>query len=186
MKSPISLESVFFFLLTSTLFIVFHFLGIKGILRYHLFYLFFSGILFLVYSSLKNLWASLVVLSMLALFIFFSQSATFGIVPHICPDSNAVVSGIVSAAGTLGGIILAFLFRDLPYRDAFHSTGILFILSSFLTIFLVIPGHGNIFWNEELQYEKRIRGQDSDFTHCTDDSTACSTSTFSIWALLPA
>ena len=114
----------------------------RGQLQCNLIFLAVAGILFMIYSTITNLWASLIVLCSLSFFVFFSQSATFGLVPHICPDSNGVVSGIVSAAGTLGGIMLGFLFRDLPYRDAFHSTGILFILSSFLTV-LLVPHHGD-------------------------------------------
>jgi len=123
--------------------------GMKGRLQCQLVFLLMSGIFFLIYSMITNLWLSVLVLGETSLFVFFSQASTFGIVPYINADSNGVVSGMVNASGTMGGILLGFVFRELPYRDAFYVTGILLILSSFLTLFLVIPGHGGFFSNGE-------------------------------------
>jgi NNP family nitrate/nitrite transporter-like MFS transporter len=47
----------------------------------------------------------------LAVFMDASNGANFGLVPHVHPFANGILSGIVGATGNLGGIIFAIIFR---------------------------------------------------------------------------
>lgn len=47
----------------------------------------------------------------LAVFLDAANGANFGIVPHVHPFANGILSGIVGASGNLGGIVFAVVFR---------------------------------------------------------------------------
>ncbi|EKD17660.1 uncharacterized protein L3040_003541 [Drepanopeziza brunnea f. sp. 'multigermtubi'] len=47
----------------------------------------------------------------LAVFMDAANGANFAVVPHVHPFANGIVSGLVGAAGNLGGIIFAIVFR---------------------------------------------------------------------------
>jgi len=47
----------------------------------------------------------------LAAFMDASNGANFGLVPHVHPFANGILSGLVGACGNLGGIIFAITFR---------------------------------------------------------------------------
>jgi NNP family nitrate/nitrite transporter-like MFS transporter len=46
-----------------------------------------------------------------AFFIEAGNGANFALVPHVHPHANGIVSGVTGAAGNLGGIIFAVIFR---------------------------------------------------------------------------
>ena len=46
-----------------------------------------------------------------ALFIEAGNGANYSLVPHVHPQANGIVSGVTGAAGNLGGIIFAIIFR---------------------------------------------------------------------------
>ncbi|PBP20034.1 MFS general substrate transporter [Diplocarpon rosae] len=47
----------------------------------------------------------------LAVFMDAANGANFAVVPHVHPFANGVLSGVIGAAGNLGGIIFAVIFR---------------------------------------------------------------------------
>ncbi|KAJ5752886.1 hypothetical protein N7520_009803 [Penicillium odoratum] len=47
----------------------------------------------------------------MAFFLEAANGANFGLVPHVHPYANGIVSGLVGGFGNLGGIIFAILFR---------------------------------------------------------------------------
>lgn len=47
----------------------------------------------------------------MALFMDAGNGANFGLVPHVHPHANGIVSGVTGASGNLGGIIFAIIFR---------------------------------------------------------------------------
>jgi NNP family nitrate/nitrite transporter-like MFS transporter len=58
-----------------------------------------------------------------------SQGATFSLVPHVHPHANGIVSGCTGAAGNLGGIVFAIIFRYEPnmYGKVFWIIGVMTI-----------------------------------------------------------
>jgi NNP family nitrate/nitrite transporter-like MFS transporter len=47
----------------------------------------------------------------MAFFLEAGNGANFSLVPHVHPHANGIVSGVTGAAGNLGGIIFAIIFR---------------------------------------------------------------------------
>ncbi|KAF2666535.1 nitrate transporter [Microthyrium microscopicum] len=66
----------------------------------------------------------------LAFFLEAGNGANFGLVPHVHPYANGVVSGFTGASGNLGGIIGAIIFRynGLHYGKSIWIFGIIAIV----------------------------------------------------------
>lgn len=69
--------------------------------------------------------------SLMAIFLEAGNGANFGLVPHVHPHANGVVSGTTGAAGNLGGILFSIIFRFMDhgtnYAKAFWVSGIIHI-----------------------------------------------------------
>ncbi|KAI3323609.1 nitrate transporter [Xylariaceae sp. AK1471] len=69
--------------------------------------------------------------SLMAIFLEAGNGANFGLVPHVHPHANGVVSGTAGAAGNLGGIIFSIIFRFMDngtnYAKAFWVIGLIHI-----------------------------------------------------------
>lgn len=50
----------------------------------------------------------------MAFFMEAGNGANFSLVPHVHPQANGVISGVTGAAGNLGGIVYAIVFRYNP------------------------------------------------------------------------
>jgi MFS transporter, NNP family, nitrate/nitrite transporter len=53
----------------------------------------------------------------MAFFMEAGNGANFSLVPHVHPHANGIVSGVTGAAGNLGGIVFAVIFRYHPGRQ---------------------------------------------------------------------
>lgn len=65
----------------------------------------------------------------MAFFLEGGNGADFGLVPHVHPYANGVVSGFTGAAGNFGGIIFAIIFRynGKAYGKVFWIIGVITI-----------------------------------------------------------
>ncbi|KAF2871002.1 nitrate transporter [Massariosphaeria phaeospora] len=65
----------------------------------------------------------------MAVFLEGGNGANFGLVPHVHPAANGVVSGFTGAAGNLGGIVFAVIFRyhGRDYARVFWIVGVVTI-----------------------------------------------------------
>ncbi|KAL8660089.1 MAG: hypothetical protein Q9226_000081 [Calogaya cf. arnoldii] len=65
----------------------------------------------------------------MAFFLESGNGANFGLVPHVHPHANGIVSGCTGAAGNLGGIVFAIIFRynHKDYAKVFWIIGIMTI-----------------------------------------------------------
>jgi NNP family nitrate/nitrite transporter-like MFS transporter len=65
----------------------------------------------------------------MAVFLEGGNGADFGLVPHVHPYANGVVSGFTGAAGNFGGIIFAIIFRynGKDYGKVFWIIGVITI-----------------------------------------------------------
>ena len=65
----------------------------------------------------------------MAFFLEGGNGANFGLVPHVHPHANGIVSGCTGATGNLGGIIFAIIFRYLGknYGKGFWIIGVITI-----------------------------------------------------------
>jgi NNP family nitrate/nitrite transporter-like MFS transporter len=50
-------------------------------------------------------------ISVMAIFHEAGNGANFALVPHVHPFANGIVSGLTGAAGNLGGVVFAIIFR---------------------------------------------------------------------------
>lgn len=65
----------------------------------------------------------------MAFFLEAGNGASFSLVPHVFPHANGIISGYTGAAGNLGGVIFAILFRfhGSDYQESFWILGIMVI-----------------------------------------------------------
>lgn len=70
----------------------------------------------------------------LAFFLEGANGLNYSLVPHVHPHANGIVSGVVGAAGNLGGIVFAIIFRfsltakaATDYGKAFYTIGAIVI-----------------------------------------------------------
>ncbi|KAI9738843.1 MAG: hypothetical protein M1834_008350 [Cirrosporium novae-zelandiae] len=65
----------------------------------------------------------------LAFFLESGNGANFSLVPHVHPYANGIISGITGAAGNLGGIVFAIIFRylDKDFAKAIWIIGVITI-----------------------------------------------------------
>ncbi|KAJ4290870.1 hypothetical protein N0V90_010066 [Kalmusia sp. IMI 367209] len=65
----------------------------------------------------------------MAVFLEGGNGADFGLVPHVHPHANGVVSGFTGACGNLGGIVFAIIFRynGKAYGKVFWIVGVMTI-----------------------------------------------------------
>ncbi|KAK5082201.1 hypothetical protein LTR05_007344 [Lithohypha guttulata] len=65
----------------------------------------------------------------MAVFLEAGNGANFALVPHVHPFGNGIMSGTVGAAGNLGGVIFAILFRfhGTDYASSFWIMGVMII-----------------------------------------------------------
>ncbi|KAF2835895.1 nitrate transporter [Patellaria atrata CBS 101060] len=78
---------------------------------------------------------------LIAGFAFFLEGANglnFGLVPHVHPYANGIVSGFTGACGNFGGIIFAIIFRyhGTDYAKVFWICGIMFIAFQLAVIWI--------------------------------------------------
>ncbi|KAI0447448.1 nitrate transporter [Xylaria telfairii] len=92
-----------------------------------------TGALLIVIGQLDphKLPVMLGLVSLMALFLEAGNGANFGLIPHVHPHANGVVSGTTGAAGNLGGVIFSIIFRFMDngtnYSKAFWVIGVITI-----------------------------------------------------------
>ncbi|KAF7513164.1 hypothetical protein GJ744_010560 [Endocarpon pusillum] len=76
----------------------------------------------------------------MAFFMEASNGAIFALVPHVSPQANGIVSGVTGAAGNLGGIVFAIIFRYHPgnYHKTIWIIGVM-ILAIHLSVCWIKP-----------------------------------------------
>ncbi|KDE09326.1 hypothetical protein MVLG_00642 [Microbotryum lychnidis-dioicae p1A1 Lamole] len=80
----------------------------------------------------------------MAIFNEMANGLNFSLVPHCVPYSNGIITGIVGAAGNLGGIIYALMFRFHPqqgYAAAWWISGIFAMVVNLVVIAIPPPKH---------------------------------------------
>lgn len=66
-------------------------------------------------------------IAFMAVFLEAGNGANFALVPHVHPFANGILSGITGAAGNLGGVCFAILFRfhHTDYATSFWVAGVM-------------------------------------------------------------
>ncbi|KAI0409667.1 nitrite transporter [Xylaria palmicola] len=92
-----------------------------------------TGVLLILVGRLDphRLPVMLGLVSLMAVFLEAGNGCNFGLIPHVHPQANGIVSGTTGAAGNLGGVIFSIIFRFMDggtnYAKAFWVIGIITI-----------------------------------------------------------
>ncbi|KAI0086011.1 major facilitator superfamily domain-containing protein [Irpex rosettiformis] len=83
-------------------------------------------------SSTPSLAVTIILLVLVALVNEIANGANFSLVPHCNPNSNGFMTGIVGAAGNLGGVWFALMWRyqPQPFGRAFWIAGVVTVVRS--------------------------------------------------------
>jgi NNP family nitrate/nitrite transporter-like MFS transporter len=100
--------------------------------------LFGEGLLLMLFSQMRGLYAAIGVLMLCGLFVHMAAGATFAVVPFINRRALGSVSGIVGAGGNAGAVLSGLLFKSeaLSWPGAFFILGTVVTLGSFATLFI--------------------------------------------------
>jgi NNP family nitrate/nitrite transporter-like MFS transporter len=128
--------------------------GMKGRLVGQAVLLLFEGVTVLVFAQTDTLAGAVIILVLFSMFVQAAEGTSYGIVPYINPRFMGSVSGIVGAGGNVGAVAFGLGFRELDYDSAFTIMGTTVILSSLLTVFISIKGHGGLICGEDLIVDK--------------------------------
>ncbi|KAI0426441.1 nitrite transporter [Xylaria sp. FL1042] len=92
-----------------------------------------TGVFLVVIGQLDphNLSVLVGLVSLMAIFLEAGNGANFGLIPHVHPHANGIVSGTTGAAGNLGGVVFSIIFRFVgsgtDYAKAFWIIGVIHI-----------------------------------------------------------
>lgn len=82
-----------------------------------------EGIGIILFAKAGSLGAAIFLLFFFGLCLKMANGATYSIVPFINPKAVGSVAGIVGAGGNVGAMAIGFLFKGMPYTDAFFYLG---------------------------------------------------------------
>lgn len=105
--------------------------------------LFCEGLLLMVFSQMRGLYAAIPSLMLCGLFVHMAAGATFAVVPFVNRRALGSVAGIVGAGGNAGAVLSGLLFKSdaLSWPAAFFVLGAVVTLGSFSTLFITERVH---------------------------------------------
>ena len=113
---------------------------LKGRLMAHSACLLLEGILLIVFSQMRQLTYAVVAMVFFSLAVMMSEGTTFAIVPYVNPRKIGLISGLVGAGGTSGGMIWNTLWSQMVEYDPskwFLTLGICVLVGNVLSIFIL-------------------------------------------------
>ena len=82
-----------------------------------------EGVGIIFFAKAGSLGAAIFLLFFFGLCLKMANGATYSIVPFINPKAIGSVAGIVGAGGNVGAMLIGFLFKAMPFNDAFFYLG---------------------------------------------------------------
>lgn len=100
--------------------------------------LFGEGMLLMLFSQMRGLYAAIPALMLCGLFVHMAAGATFAVVPFVNRKALGSVAGIVGAGGNMGAVLSGLLFKSesLSWPSAFFVLGAVVTLGSFASLFI--------------------------------------------------
>lgn len=83
-----------------------------------------EGVGIIFFAKAGNLTLAITLMFFFGLCLKMANGATYSIVPFINPKAVGSVAGIVGAGGNVGAMGIGFLFKSMPYADAFFYLGV--------------------------------------------------------------
>jgi NNP family nitrate/nitrite transporter-like MFS transporter len=100
--------------------------------------LFCEGLLLMLFSQMRGLYAAIGVLMLCGLFVHMAAGATFAVVPFLNRSALGSIAGIVGAGGNAGAVLSGLLFKSdaLSWPAAFFLLGTVVTLGSFSSLLI--------------------------------------------------
>jgi NNP family nitrate/nitrite transporter-like MFS transporter len=126
--------------------------GMRGRVVWQTTTLVLEGICIFIFAVVEELWAAILLLTILSIFVGAAEGSTYGIVPYVNRSAPGAVAGIVGAGGPTGGVLFGLGFRQLPdTRDAYFLMASVVLFSGLLSVFINIKGHRGFLCGEEIE-----------------------------------
>jgi NNP family nitrate/nitrite transporter-like MFS transporter len=97
--------------------------GFDGKVSFLAILLLFEGLSIIWFSQSGGLVLAITLMFTFGLCLKMANGATYSIVPFINPEAVGGVAGIVGAGGNIGAMLIGFLFKSMPYAEAFYYLG---------------------------------------------------------------
>jgi NNP family nitrate/nitrite transporter-like MFS transporter len=104
--------------------------GLGGRVKWLFLVLFCEGLLLMLFSRTRGLYASIPTLMICGLFVHMAAGATFAVVPFVNRRALGSVAGIVGAGGNAGAVLSGFMFKT----EAMSWPAALFVLGAAVTV----------------------------------------------------
>jgi NNP family nitrate/nitrite transporter-like MFS transporter len=124
-------------------------LGMRGRLLAQTIFLAAEGALVLIFAGSSSLAGAIIIMIFFSMFVQAAEGSSYGIVPYVDPPNTGSIAGIIGAGGNTGAVGFGLGFRQLDYKEAFYLMGGTILATSFLSIFVHIPGHSGLLWGQE-------------------------------------
>jgi NNP family nitrate/nitrite transporter-like MFS transporter len=82
-----------------------------------------EGVGLMLFARSGNVTMAIIMMFFFGLCLKMANGATYSIVPFVNPKAVGSVAGIVGAGGNIGAMLIGFLFKALPYSEAFFYLG---------------------------------------------------------------
>jgi NNP family nitrate/nitrite transporter-like MFS transporter len=98
--------------------------------------LFGEGLLLMLFSQTRGLYAAIASLMVCGLFVHMAAGATFAVAPFLNRRAQGSVAGIIGAGGNVGAVLSGLLFKSdaLSWPSAFLLIGVAVALGSFASL----------------------------------------------------
>lgn len=93
-----------------------------------------EGISIICFAKAGGITLAIVLMFTFGLCLKMANGATYSIVPFINPEAVGGVAGIVGAGGNIGAMLIGFLFKSMPYAEAFYYLGFVVLFIGLLII----------------------------------------------------
>jgi NNP family nitrate/nitrite transporter-like MFS transporter len=112
--------------------------GFAARAKWLFFVLFCEGMLLMLFSQMRGLYAAIPSLMLCGLFVHMAAGATFAVVPFVNRSALGSVAGIVGAGGNAGAVLSGLLFKSnaLSWPTAFFLLGTVVTLGSFSSLLI--------------------------------------------------
>jgi len=112
--------------------------GLSARAKWLFFVLFGEGLLLVLFSQVRSLYAAIGVLMLCGLFVHMAAGATFAVVPFVNRRALGSVAGIVGAGGNVGAVLSGLMFKSdaLSWPAAFFLLGTVVTIGSFSSLLI--------------------------------------------------
>lgn len=108
--------------------------GFDGKVTFLAILLLLEGLSIIWFAKSGGLVLAITLMFTFGLCLKMANGATYSIVPFVNPEAVGGVAGIVGAGGNIGAMLIGFLFKSMPYAEAFYYLGFVVLLIGLLIV----------------------------------------------------